>query len=167
MKAAIGLGTNTGDREKNLQSAVDALSLLPGTKVTDISPVYETEPVGYADQPDFLNAVACVETELSPRALLGACLGIEAALGRVRLFRNGPRVIDLDLLLYEGVTTRSDELTLPHPRMGERAFVLCPLADIFPEGTALGFDFSEKINSASESGVNKTDISLKKPKDRL
>ncbi|MBR3439886.1 MAG: 2-amino-4-hydroxy-6-hydroxymethyldihydropteridine diphosphokinase, partial [Clostridia bacterium] len=72
MKAAIGLGTNTGDREKNLQSAVDALSLLPGTKVTDISPVYETEPVGYADQPDFLNAVCCVETELSPRALLGA-----------------------------------------------------------------------------------------------
>lgn len=167
MKAAIGLGTNTGDREKNLQSAVDALSLLPGTKVTDISPVYETEPVGYADQPDFLNVVCCVETELSPGALLGACLGIEAALGRIRLFKNGPRIIDLDLLLYEGVTTRSDELILPHPRMSERAFVLCPLADIFPEGTALGFDFSEKINSASESGVNKTDISLKKPKDRL
>ena len=133
MKAVIGLGTNTGDRAVNLQAAVDALSLLPGTRVTVISPVYETEPVGYADQPDFLNAVACVETELSPRALLGACLGIEAALGRVRLFKNGPRIIDLDLLLYEGVTLQTDELTLPHPRMHLRRFVLEPLAEIIPD----------------------------------
>ena len=160
MKAVIGLGTNQGERSGNLRLAVDALSLLPSTRVTDISPVYETEPVGYADQPDFLNAVCCVETELSPRALLGACLGIEAALGRIRTFKNGPRIIDLDLLLYEGVTMQSDELTLPHPRMGERAFVLCPLSDIFPGGAALGFDFSEKINSAGKSGVKKTDIVL-------
>lgn len=160
MKAVIGLGTNTGDRAGNLQAAVDALSLLPGTRVMDISPVYETEPVGYADQPDFLNAVACVETEFSPRALLGACLGIEAALGRVRLFKNGPRIIDLDLLLYEGVTLQTDELTLPHPRMGERAFVLCPFSDIFPDGVFSDFDLSEKINSAVKSGVKKTDMVL-------
>ena len=160
MKAVIGLGTNTGDRAGNLQTAVDALSLLLGTRVTAISPVYETEPVGYADQPDFLNAVACVETELSPRALLGACLGIEAALGRVRLFKNGPRIIDLDLLLYEGVTLQTDELTLPHPRMGERAFVLCPFSDIFPDGVFFDFDLSEKINSAVKSGVKKTDYVL-------
>ena len=160
MKAAIGLGTNQGERLNNLRLALDALSLLPSTSVTDISPVYETEPVGYADQPDFLNAVCCVETELSPRALLGACLGIEAALGRIRTFRNGPRVIDLDLLLYEGVTMQTDELTLPHPRMGERAFVLCPLADIFKDGAAFGFDLSEKINSADKSGVIKTDMVL-------
>ncbi|MBR4765284.1 MAG: 2-amino-4-hydroxy-6-hydroxymethyldihydropteridine diphosphokinase [Clostridia bacterium] len=144
----------------NLRLALDALSLLPSTSVTDISPVYETEPVGYADQPDFLNAVCCVETELSPRALLGACLGIEAALGRIRTFKNGPRVIDLDLLLYECVTVKTDELTLPHPRMGERAFVLCPLADIFTDGEAFGFDLSEKINSAGKSGVKKTDMVL-------
>ena len=156
MRAVIGLGTNTGKRERNLQNAVDALSLLPGTRVADVSPVYETEPVGYADQPDFLNAVCLVETQLSPRALLGACLGIEAALGRVRTIKNGPRVIDLDLLLYEGVTMQSDELTLPHPRMGERAFVLCPLSDILPDGVFSGFDFGEKINSADKSGVKKT-----------
>ncbi|MBQ6264463.1 MAG: 2-amino-4-hydroxy-6-hydroxymethyldihydropteridine diphosphokinase [Clostridia bacterium] len=160
MKAVIGLGTNTGDRAVNLQSAVDALSLLPGTRVTAISPVYETEPVGYADQPDFLNAVCCVQTELSPRALLGACLGIEAALGRVRAIKNGPRVIDLDLLLYEGVTLQTDELTLPHPRMGERAFVLCPFSDIFPDGVFSDFDLREKINSAVKSGVKKTDMVL-------
>ena len=160
MKAVIGLGTNTGDRTVNLQAAVNALSLLPGTRVTAISPVYETEPVGYADQPDFLNAVVCVETELSPRALLGACLGIEAALGRVRLFKNGPRIIDLDLLLYEGVTLQTDELTLPHPRMGERAFVLCPFSDIFPDGVFSDFDLREKINSAVKSGVKKTDMVL-------
>ena len=160
MRAVIGLGTNTGKREQNLQNAVDALSLLPGTRVADISPVYETEPVGYADQPDFLNAVCLVETQLSPRALLGACLGIEAALGRVRTIRRGRRVIDLDVLLYEGVTMQSDERTLPHPRMGERAFVLCPLADIFTDGRAPGFDFGEKINSADKSGVKKTDYVL-------
>ena len=160
MKAVIGLGTNTGDRAGNLQAAVDALSLLPGTRVTAISPVYETEPVGYADQPDFLNAVCCVQTELSPRALLGACLGIEAALGRVRAIKNGPRVIDLDLLLYEGVTLQTDELTLPHPRMGERAFVLCPFSDIFPDGVFSDFDLREKINSAVKSGVKKTDMVL-------
>ena len=160
MKAAIGLGTNQGERLNNLRLALDALSHLPSTSVTDVSPVYETEPVGYADQPDFLNAVCCVETELSPRALLGACLGIEAALGRIRTIKNGPRVIDLDLLLYEGVTIKTDELTLPHPRMGERAFVLCPLADIFTHGAALGFDLSEKINSADKSGVKKTDMVL-------
>ena len=161
MKAIIGLGTNTGDRRGNLSAAADSLALLPGTKLLRVSPVYETAPVGYADQPDFLNAVCEVETGLSPSALLGALLGIEAAMGRVRLFRNGPRVIDLDLLLCEGFTSDTPELTLPHPRMAERAFVLCPFSDLFPNGKAAGFDFEKEIDSADKSGVVKTDIVIK------
>ena len=89
MKAVIGLGTNIGDRALNLKEALGALELLPGTKVLHTSSVYETKPYGFSEQPDFLNMVAEVETTLSPHALLGACLGIEAGMGRVRAFKNG------------------------------------------------------------------------------
>lgn len=141
-RAVLGLGSNLGDRVDYLRQALDALALLPGTSVTAVSSVYETAPVGYADQPDFYNLVAVVQTELSPRALLGGCLGIEAALGRQRTFRNAPRVVDIDLLLMEGVTSDDPELILPHPRMMERAFVLVPLAELFPDRVALGVPFS-------------------------
>lgn len=143
MRAVLGLGGNLGDRAANLSAAVKALEHLPGTRVTALSSLYETAPVGYADQPDFLNRVAVVETSLSPRALLGSCLGIEAALGRVRGRRFGPRVVDIDLLLYEGVASGDPELTLPHPRMMERAFVLVPLAELFPDHVALGIPFPD------------------------
>lgn len=143
MRAVLGLGGNLGDRAANLSAAVKALEHLPGTRVTALSSLYETAPVGYADQPDFLNRVAVVETSLSPRALLGGCLGIEAALGRVRGRRFGPRVVDIDLLLYEGVASGDPELTLPHPRMMERAFVLVPLAELFPDHVALGIPFPD------------------------
>ena len=86
-----------------------------------------------------------IETGLSPRAVRGL-LGIEAALGRVRRFKNGPRAIDIDLLVYEGVRTQDDELTLPHPRMRERAFVMAPLTDLFPDGNVLGFDFKREMD---------------------
>lgn len=129
-RAVIALGTNMGDRQGNLTSAVESLNLLPGTKVLQYSKVYETEPWGYTDQDMFLNACVLVETTLSPQALLGACLGIEAGLGRVRTFKNGPRVIDLDIILYEGVTLNTEELTIPHPRYKEREFVLKPLGDL-------------------------------------
>ena len=141
MRAVLGLGGNLGDRLANLQAAVDALGHLPRTTVTAVSSVYETAPVGYADQPDFLNIVLTVDTALSPRALLGGCLGIEAALGRVRTFQNAPRVVDVDVLLIEGLSSQEEELILPHPRMMERAFVLVPLAEIFPAGEALGVKF--------------------------
>lgn len=141
MRAVLGLGGNLGDRTEYLHAALDALAHLPGTAVTAVSSIYETAPVGYADQPDFYNLVAVVETSLSPRALLGGCLGIEAALGRVRTFRNAPRVVDIDVLLIEGVTSSDPELTVPHPRMMERAFVLVPLRELFPDGVALGVPF--------------------------
>ncbi|MBE6758227.1 MAG: 2-amino-4-hydroxy-6-hydroxymethyldihydropteridine diphosphokinase [Ruminococcaceae bacterium] len=141
MRAVLGLGANLGDPLAALRSAVDALGLLPHTAVTAVSSVYQTAPVGYADQPDFYNIVVTVDTSLTPHALLGGCLGIEAALGRVRTFRNAPRVVDIDLLLYEGYTEATEELTVPHPRMMERAFVLVPLSEVFPAGEALGTRF--------------------------
>lgn len=156
--AVIGIGTNIGDRGANIDNALSALSLLPSTRVTAVSHIYETKPVGYDNQADFYNIVCCVETSLSPSALLGACLGIEAALGRVRLFTNGPRIIDLDVLAYEGFESSTQELTVPHPRMGERAFVLCPLEEIYPDGRVLGFDFSRQIKSVERDGVIRTDI---------
>ncbi len=160
-RAVVALGSNLGERFVHLERALHALSLLPGTKALAVSTVYETEPVGYDDQPLFLNAVALLETELSPHALLGACLGIESALGRERTIRNGPRVIDLDVLLIEGAVLEEAELTLPHPRMGEREFVLAPLADIFPDGRPLGFDFSREVAQASGKGIRPFEKKLK------
>lgn len=130
MKAYLGIGTNIGDRMQNLQDSIDALNLLPLTTVTDVSNIYETDPVGYDNQDDFLNIVVEVETELNPDNLLGACLGVEAGLGRVRTIKNGPRIIDIDLLLYENETINTKTLILPHPRMMERNFVLRPLLDL-------------------------------------
>ena len=143
-QAAIGIGTNIGDRRQNLREAVKSVGLLPGTEVIRISSVYETEPVGYSDQPDFLNICIIIETRLSPKALLGACLGIEAAMGRERSFANAPRVIDLDLLLYEDFVLDCAELTVPHPRMSERDFVMVPLREI-ADGTFVKNKFGEKI----------------------
>ena len=140
-KAVIGLGTNMGDRGENLRRAIAAFSLLPGTTLLSSSAVYKTAPWGVTDQPDFYNMHLLVETNLSPSALLGSALGIEAALGRVRSLRYGPRLIDIDLLYYQGITSCTDELTLPHPRIEERNFVLIPLAELFPDGTALGWKF--------------------------
>ena len=151
--AVVGIGTNLGDRQNFINLAVSSLSRLPQTKVIDCSHIYETKPFGYADQPNFLNAAAKIETELSPLALLGGCLGIEAALGRVRRFANGPRTIDLDILLYEGEHSESNELTLPHPAILERAFVMVPLLDLFPSGSALGFSFGEHLRHISRDGI--------------
>ncbi len=130
MKAYLGIGTNIGDRMQNLQDALDSLNLLPMTSVIDTSNVYETDPVGYDNQDDFLNIVVEVETELNADNLLGACLGIESGLGRVRIIKNGPRIIDIDLLLYGDETKDTKTLILPHPRMMERNFVLKPLLDL-------------------------------------
>lgn len=130
MKAYLGIGTNIGERMQNLQDSLDALNLLPLTSVTDVSNVYETAPVGYDNQDDFLNIVVEVETELNADNLLGAGLGIESGLGRVRLIKNGPRIIDIDLLLYGDEIKDTKTLILPHPRMMERNFVLKPLLDL-------------------------------------
>ena len=132
-KALIGIGSNIGDRKMYIDTAVDALNHIPAVKVLRISPVYETAPWGYVNQENFYNAVMEVETNLTPNALLGVCLGIEAGIGRIRGIQNGPRVLDLDLLLFEGLECTTAELTLPHPRMFERDFVLVPLKDLYPE----------------------------------
>ena len=158
MKAYLGLGTNIGDRLQNLKSAVRALNYLPGTEVVKISPVYETEPWGYTLQDTFYNICAEVETELSPRALLGACLGIEAAMGRERPFKYSPRIIDIDLLLYEGECSDDLELRLPHPLMGDRAFVLVPLKDILPSMALNGSDYTKAYEMSDKNGINKVSV---------
>ena len=157
-RAVVALGANLGDRESSLRMAVSSLAALPGTRVAAYSHVYETDPVGYLDQPAFLNAALLVETELSPAALLGALLGIEAGLGRRRTFRNAPRVVDLDLLAMEDgegrpVSSATAELQLPHPRMLERAFVLAPLSVLFVSGTACGVPFGDQWAAISRDGV--------------
>lgn len=145
MKAYLGIGTNIGDRMKNLQDSIDALNLLPMTSVTDVSNVYETDPVGYDNQDDFLNIVVEVETDFNADNLLGACLGIESGLGRVRIIKNGPRIIDIDLLLFGDETKNTRTLVLPHPRMTERNFVLKPLLDLDFECSLLSRKKAEEL----------------------
>jgi 2-amino-4-hydroxy-6-hydroxymethyldihydropteridine diphosphokinase len=130
--AYIALGSNLGDRLQYLKQALDLLQQKAGTKVTALSAIYETAPVGGPGQDAFLNACAAVETALSPTKLLLEMLAIEDKLGRVRLERWGPRVIDLDLLICGKVQMNTPLLELPHPRLSERDFVLVPLADIAP-----------------------------------
>ncbi|TVX95823.1 2-amino-4-hydroxy-6-hydroxymethyldihydropteridine diphosphokinase [Cohnella terricola] len=132
-EAYIALGVNLGDRESSLKEAIRRLRADGDLEVDRISAVYETAPVGYTDQPAFLNMTARLKTELEPLALLRRLLAIEQEMGRVRTIRWGPRTIDLDLLVYGDRTMDTQELTLPHPRMGERAFVLVPLRDVWPE----------------------------------
>lgn len=129
--AYIALGSNLGNRLAHLRMAVRALKDLGDVEA--VSPVYETEPVGYADQPRFLNAVARLRTELPPHELLARLLEIERQAGRVRTFPNAPRTLDLDLILYDDMVIKTPELTLPHPRLHERAFVMRPLVDIAPD----------------------------------
>ncbi len=132
-RAYVGLGSNVGDREAMLRAALARLGEEEHVAVVAVSRFRETAPVGIEDQPPFLNAAAAVETTLSPRELLGRLLAIERSLGRTRDGpRFGPRTIDLDLLLYDDLILDAPELTLPHPRLHDRAFVLVPLAEIAP-----------------------------------
>ena len=130
--AYIGLGANLDDPAAQILHAMDELTKLPESRLLARSSLYVSAPVGYADQPDFINAVAAVETRLSPRALLQKLFDIEHRHGRNRSFRNAPRTLDLDLLLYGNAHFHEEGLTLPHPRMADRAFVLLPLFEIAP-----------------------------------
>jgi 2-amino-4-hydroxy-6-hydroxymethyldihydropteridine diphosphokinase len=133
--AYLALGSNVGERIEQLREAVRLLEAAPGVSVRRVSGVYETEPIGVRDQPWFLNAVVEVSTTLSPQELLRAAKGVEAAVGRTPTRRWGPREIDVDILLYDGERVETEELTIPHPRMGERLFVLLPLRELLPEWT--------------------------------
>jgi 2-amino-4-hydroxy-6-hydroxymethyldihydropteridine diphosphokinase len=125
--AYLSLGSNVGDREANLRSALERL------KPVRVSPVYETEPVDYTDQPWFLNLVAEVETDCFPRQFLAQTQRIEREMGRVRSLPKGPRTLDIDILLFGSTVMRTTELEIPHPRLAERRFVLQPLADLAPD----------------------------------
>ncbi|MBI4675194.1 MAG: 2-amino-4-hydroxy-6-hydroxymethyldihydropteridine diphosphokinase [Chloroflexi bacterium] len=126
----LALGANLGDRMQNLRAALRQLA--PHIKLTRLSPVYETEPWGIADQPRFLNMAVAAETTLPPHALLHALKHIEQNMGRTETIRYGPRVIDLDILLYDARVVQTNDLEIPHPRLAERRFVLVPLNDIAP-----------------------------------
>ena len=126
----LALGTNLGDRLSNLEKAITAMP--PDILPLECSPVYETPPWGYTDQPAFLNQVIEAETDLAPQSLLVTLKDLETSLGRKPTFKYGPRVIDLDILFYNQVVLETAALTIPHPRMAERAFVLVPLADLAP-----------------------------------
>ncbi len=129
----LGLGSNLGNRRHNLDRAIEALGDKGKVRVKKLSSLYETEPVGFAEQPLFLNAVCEGNTHLTPRQLLAFVKETEKKLGRLPSLRDSPRVIDIDILFYEGEQRESPALTIPHPRLAERAFVLVPLAEIAPD----------------------------------
>jgi 2-amino-4-hydroxy-6-hydroxymethyldihydropteridine diphosphokinase len=130
--AYVGLGSNLNDPQHQIMRALQALDGLPHTSVSARSSLYRSAPLGFLEQPDFINAVAHLETELAPRELLDALLLLERDNGRTREFRNAPRTLDLDLLLYGDLQHHEHGLTLPHPQMHTRAFVLLPLLEIAP-----------------------------------
>jgi 2-amino-4-hydroxy-6-hydroxymethyldihydropteridine diphosphokinase len=152
--AFIALGSNLEDPAAQVKAGFAALAALPATRLTAQSALYRSAPAGYADQPDFINAVAAIETALTPRALLDALLAIEHSHGRVREFLNAPRTLDLDVLLYGDRQWHEHGLTIPHPRMHERAFVLLPLAEIAPRCVIPGRGrVSELLRAIDASGV--------------
>ncbi len=132
MIAWIGIGANLGDAQANVLDAVRRLALLDGTMVVETSGLYRTAPID-SSGPDYVNAVACIDTSFDPHELLAALQDIELAHGRERPYRNAPRTLDLDLLLYGDQIIDSESLSVPHPRMHERAFVLAPLAEVAPD----------------------------------
>jgi 2-amino-4-hydroxy-6-hydroxymethyldihydropteridine diphosphokinase len=138
LKAAVALGSNLDDPQAQVLRGFEEIAALPGTEVLARSKLYRTAPVGYVDQPDFVNACALVETALAPRALLDALLAIEQRHGRVREIPNGPRTLDLDIVLYGDRVIDEPGLRVPHPRAHERAFVLAPLVEIWPDAVIPG-----------------------------
>jgi 2-amino-4-hydroxy-6-hydroxymethyldihydropteridine diphosphokinase len=129
-RVVLALGSNLGDRLELLQGAVDALADTPGLRLLGVSPVYETDPVGGPDQPDYLNAVVVAEGQHSPRTLLERALAVENAFDRVREVRWGPRTLDVDVVAVGDLVVREPDLEVPHPRAAERAFVLVPWLDV-------------------------------------
>ena len=151
--AYLSLGANLGNREDTLQEAVRRIGAAESVELTAVSSVYETEPWGKLDQPRFLNLAVAVETTLSPEALLALAQKIEKELGRVRHERWGARTIDIDILYFEGAERNTPDLTLPHPYMTERAFVLVPLAEIAPTLTVKGKTVEAWRQATEDQGI--------------
>ena len=157
----LALGSNLGDRQDILQGAVDAIVGLPGVRVTAVSPVYETVPVGGPAQPNYLNAVVLADAARPARELLDRLHEIEAAFDRVRLVRWGPRTLDIDIIVFDSEHSDDPELTLPHPRAHERAFVLAPWHDVDPDAALPGHGpVAELLAKADHSGLRLSDLSL-------
>lgn len=156
-RAFLALGSNIGDKAANLRAAAKAIAVLPGTTVVAASSVYRTPPWGKTDQDWFANAAIAVETTLAPLALLEACLAIEIQLGRIRRERWGPRVIDIDVLMHGEARLTSERLTLPHPAMAERAFVLVPLREIAPDVVIAGHPIGVVIAGLDSAGIEPMD----------
>ena len=129
-KAYLGVGTNMGHKQANVDEAIKLINASGNTKVTKISKMYETKPVGYLEQDDFLNCALEINTLLSPKELVRFLLEVEKGLKRERVIKWGPRTIDLDVLLYDNIISEDEEIIIPHPRMHERLFVMEPLCDI-------------------------------------
>lgn len=150
--AYLSLGSNLGNRFEMLQDAVRMLQEEADFNVTQVSSVYETDPVGYTEQATFLNIVVEIQSQLSAEKILFICLETEQTLGRIREFRWGPRCIDLDILLFNEENIESEKLTVPHPRMHERGFVLVPLMELIPNGVhpVTGVSFREYAEGQKE-----------------
>lgn len=158
--ACIALGANIGEPVRQIEAGFAAIAALPETALVARSSLYRTAPVGYADQPDFINAVALIETTLSPADLLKALLAIERAHGRVREFPNAPRTLDLDIVLYGDLVVHEPGLSIPHPRMLERAFVMVPLAEVAPAAVIPGHgpvaDLARKVEVGGIQKLQRT-----------
>ena len=154
--AYIGIGSNIGERERNLNCAIEMLNLAYEVEVTAVSSFINTTPIGYKEQPDFLNAAVEMITTLSAQKLLFVCQEIEKNLKRERIIRWGPRTIDLDILLYGDLILNEDNFTIPHPRMHEREFVLKPLTEIAPQAfhPVLEQVVSDIYHSLQSNGVD-------------
>lgn len=150
--AYVALGSNLEEPVRQLRDGLAALAALPGTRLIASSSFYRSAPVGYRNQPDFVNAVAAIDTLLDPHALLGALLGIERDHGRVRDFPNAPRTLDLDIVAYDGLSLAEAGLTIPHPRAHERAFVVVPLAEIAPDAELPGRGRARELLSRVDLG---------------
>lgn len=157
----IALGSNMGERAENIKSALKMLAQIDQLNIIAVSALYETAPVGGPEQGTYLNSCAALDTSLSPTILLLTMLDIEERLGRVRDVRWGPRIIDLDLLVYKNVIMKSPLLELPHPRMSERDFVLIPLADIAPDLVIPGFN--QSVSMILSTRPETEDVQLYRP----
>jgi 2-amino-4-hydroxy-6-hydroxymethyldihydropteridine diphosphokinase len=156
--AFVGLGANLGEPQRQIQQAFLELDAIPHTRVVRTSSLYRSEPVGYAAQPQFVNAVAQLETGLPSERLLGELQAIEARHGRSRSFANAPRTLDLDLLLFGNAVIDTEELKVPHPRMHERAFVLMPLLEVAPQIRIPGRgEVKELLEQCKHQGVERLD----------
>ncbi len=164
-RLVLALGSNLGDRLANLQAGIDVLAAAPGLGQLSVSPVYETEPVGGPAQDDYLNAVVIAETGLPARAILDRARQAEAALGRVRAQRWGPRTLDVDIIVCGAEVSTDPELTLPHPRAHERAFVLAPWHDLDPAAQIPGRGpIAELLAEISGTGIRRVpEASLRAP----